>query len=103
MKVSSYVIKREVLLEPEIDLLYNISGAIGDADFAVKISDIKECLETSKELTGQEVCDCAGRRWTTDYTNDIYFMEKLLTETADCEYLIIDFGNYFEPYSVEED
>jgi hypothetical protein len=103
MKTLSYVIKREVLLESELDLLCNISGASGDANFAVNVDEIKECLEVSQDLTNQEVCDCAGRHWTTDYTDDINFMKKLLAEIEDCKYVIVDFENYFEPYAIEED
>ena len=103
MKVQSYVVKNEVLSDSELDLLGNISGTFNpEASFAIKISDIKNCLDVTKELEGKECMDCAGRISTSDYSSDIKFMVKLISEASDCDYVIVEFDlNEFLKY--EED
>lgn len=105
MKVQSLVIKREVLSEKEYEILSDITGAFNaECSFAVKVSDIKECLEITNDLnTGEEVMDCAGRTWIPDYDSDINFMTKILKESEGCDYIIVEFDNYYEPYTTETD
>ena len=93
MKVQSYVIDKEVLMDSEYELLCNISGAWNaESSFAVKISDIKDALETTIEIIdGEEVTDCSGRVWIPDYDSEINFMEKILKESEDSEFIIIYF------------
>jgi len=93
MRVQSYVIEKDVLTDSEYELLCNISGAWNaESSFAVKISDIKDCLEITKEVNdGSEVMDCSGRKFVPNYDSDINFMTKLIDETAGCEYIIVEF------------
>ncbi len=105
MKVQSYIIKKEILVDSEYELLTNVCGAFNaESSFAVKVSDIKECLEITNDLnTGEEVMDCAGRTWIPDYDGDINFMTKILKESEGCDYIIVEFDNYYEPYTTETD
>ena len=90
MKVQSYVIERNDLTDNEYELLCNISGAWDvEFSFVVKISEIKECLDLTIENNGVEVCDCSGRHWDADYDLDINFMENLLKDSDECEFVIV--------------
>jgi hypothetical protein len=93
MKALSYIIRKEVLVDSEYELLCNISGAWdAESSFVIKVSDIINCLKVTKEIdTGEEVVDCSGRRWIPDYDSDINFMTKIIKEAGDCAYIIVEF------------
>lgn len=94
MKCQSYVIRKEDLQDYEYDILVNICGAFdAESSFAVKVPEIKDCLDVTKELNdGSEVMDCVGRTWVPNYDDDIKFMENLLMLADGCDYVIVEFS-----------